>query len=346
MSATKRIIAAAALLLAAAPICLATAARFSTREVVTETFSRTSAFNGGMVYLSTASAAMYSPNATLVSMDVKQGDSVNAGDVVGVYSIEVSRADVVRAENALNNASEDYEYEKKRRMDEIEALNDMSANENDPDQSRIYQLQAMRAQLETEKYCREAEAQIASLENALANLISSGEPQSILAPITGTVDATASAGMTIAPGQTLVAMHDPAAALVAVSDPEGELRYGMPVELQLASHTGKAACQGVVVSCDSVLPASLRTGTAYIAYDTSDRGSAYSGASVAAETLRVENALIASPKAISYNNGRCRVQILDADGTVRTRYVNKGFETASDVWIISGISEGDKLITK
>lgn len=346
MSATKRIIALAALILIAMPISMASQSRYSTREAKPDVFSRTASYDGGMVYLSSTGAAMYSQNATLIAMDVKAGDMVSAGDVVGSYSIEVSRADIVRAENALNHAAEDYEYEKARRMDEIDALNALSAEAKDADQARIYQLQAMRAALETERYAAEAEGQIASLESALANLKSSAEIQNICAPMTGMVDSVAEAGLSISPGQTLIAMHDPQAVLIRVSDPDGYLRYGMTVQLQLNSRTGKSSCQGTVVSCDSVLPAALRTGAAYIAYDAGANGSAYYGASVTAETMRVENVLIASPQAIFYNDGRCCVQILDADGTVRTRYVSKGLETASDVWIISGISEGDKLITK
>lgn len=345
MSAIKRMLALCGALALLCPAVLASA-NYSSRVAETDVFVRSLVTSGEIEYLTNAAVHMPVSGATLTSMDVSRGDQVQAGDVVGTYSVDTNPADITRAENALAHAVEDAEYEKSRLDSMADEYMALSEEASDPDEARIFELQAEKCRLQAEKHARESEAHISSLEAEYRRIVALSEVQEIKAPLTGEVDAATSSGIAIEQGKLVMAMHDSTAVLVRVTDYPGDLRYGMEVDLKLAYHSRSISATGTVVSCDSVLPASLRSGTAYIAYDAAEHGSAYSGATVSAEILRVEDAVIVSDQTLSIGDGGYCVQKLDKDGTLRTRYVNKGFSNNSDVWIISGVDDGDKLIIK
>lgn len=346
MSAIKRILASGAALALICPIALASSARYSSREATQETFVISTVLSGEIRPLINAAAYMPASGATIVSIDVGKGASVEAGDVIGTYTLDKNPADIARAENALSQAQADMDYEISRRQAQVDEYMAQSAAQTDPDQARIFELKAEKTRLEAEMYVADARSNIAGLEAELESVRADSKTQEIKAPISGVIDKLTSAGIPAEQGQLLAAMHDPGSALVRVTDFAGDLRYGMTVDLRLTIHSSSSLTSGVVVSCDSVLPASLRSGAAYIAYDAAEYGSAFSSATVSVDTLRVENAVTVSNQTLSIGGSGYCVQILDDDGTLRTRYVNKGFENDSDVWILSGVNSGDKLIIK
>ena len=346
MSAIKRIVALAAALTLFCGAGHASSGRYTYRNAEKDTFVRSIITSGEIEYLTNAAFFMPVSGATLTSMDISRGDVVEAGDVIGTYTIEVNPADIVRAENALAHAKADAEYEISRLAAQADEYLSLSAEAKNADEARIYELKAEKCRLESEKYSLEAQAHIASLETEYDRIVASSQVQEIKAPISGEIDSATSSGIPVEQGKMLMSMHNSTEVLVCVEDFAGDLRYGMEVDLKLTYHSRSTPATGTVVSCDSVLPASLRTGKAYIAYDAAEKGSAFNGATVSAEILRVEDAVIGISDALTVGDGGYYVRILDDDGTVRTRYINRGFENNGDVWIISGVQDGDKLIIK
>lgn len=57
-----------------------------------------------------------------------------------------------------------------------------------------------------------------------------------------------------------------------------------------------------------------------------------------------EDALCISPKALHSSDGENYVYVLDEDGSCRTAWVEIGMRTQSEVEILSGLTEGDKVI--
>lgn len=344
MSAIKRLAAFAAAMVMLTGAAGA-AARYSTRAAEKGVFERVTTLNGNIIHLATAEVPLFGEGVAIVSMDVKEGDAVEAGDVIGTYTVVTHRADVVRAENEVATAKDDFDYAAARDEAEIERLTEQMEDAADPDEARICELKIRRMQIEAEQRNAGAMDGIAALEGALDRQMSAGEPRDIIAPMSGVITEVAEPGA-FKSGESAASIYDPDKVIARVSDPDRLFKYGMEVELTLSSRGSQTAMTGTVVSADNVLPASLKSGAAYILFDTGRIGPNFNGASATGVTLRVEDAILVAPMAITYKDGRGRVQTLDAEGTVHTRYITRGGENNSDVWILSGVSEGDKLIVK
>ena len=349
MSAIKRVCAfGIAALILSLPAQAGTGARYSTDQVELGTFKRTTTLDGEIQYLETQGLFVTDPDATLGEILVATDDAVKAGQAIATYTVTVSGTVEKQAEIDLSEAKDDYAYECQSRTDEIDSLHAQLQTEADTTSAHILELQIARAELTYEKYRADAEANIASLTTAYEKAQAADEPRTLNAGISGVVYSVAQdpAGSSIDSSKMLAALYNPEKVLVRVDNSEGALRYGMEVEVRLSGWSTQTTAKGTVVSADNVLPGELRTGYAYVAYDASSKGGAYTSAQVVAITMSMKNALIVSSQAVSFDDEKSFVRILGADGTVHTRYVVKAMDSGSDVWIAQGVSEGDKLIAK
>lgn len=345
MSVIKRI--AAIALAVALTLCVGAYAvsRYTTRNASVGDFIIRSSINGGIQYLRTGAAVMRDENATLLTMEVATGDRVEAGQLVATYSVEVSYAEVVKAENALSEAKDDYEYGLTARQAAIDGYSGAIESETDPDEKRINELLLLKAEKELEYFISSSESTISALETSLETVKASREVRNVYAPMSGIVDSVAAAGIAIARGKPVITLYDPESAVIVCPDARGELKYGMEVDIQLSGRNRQANTTGIVVGCDNVRFASQRGGYAYILCDAAKAGGYYS-VSVTAVTLEVDDVLIVPSSTLSYNNGSNYVRILGENESVSTRYVSKGFENASETWILGGVNDGDRLIVK
>ena len=345
MSAIKRFVAIMAACVLALCVGAFAASRYMTRSAGVGKFVIRTSLNGGIQYLKTGAAVMRDDNATLLTMEVATGDRVEAGQLVATYSVDVSYAEVVRAENALSEAKDDYEYGLAYRQAAIESYRSAVESGTDPVDKRINELLLLKAEKELEVYLNTTGGEISALEASLEAVKASRETRCVYAPMDGIVDSVATAGIAIAKGKTVITLYDPESAVIICPDPKGELKYGMEVDIQLSGRNRQANTTGTVVGCDNVRFASQRSGYAYILCDAAKAGGYYS-VSVSAVTLEVVDALIVSSSTLNYNNGSSFVRILDNSESVSIRYVSKGFENASETWILFGINDGDRLIVK
>lgn len=344
MSAIKRAVLIAAALMLAAIGALA-AVRYSTRLADRGLFERRTTLDGRLVQLVTAQTPIFGEGIDIISFDVKPGDHVNAGDTIGTYTVTTHKADLVRAENALNAAKDDLDYAVKTDAARTAELEKMMESAADADEARICELEIRKIALEGARRDVQAQQEIAALENALEARRTAGDPRPIKAPMSGVVMEISDTGA-FKSGASAATIYDPDKVIARLNDPARLFKYGMEVEITLSSRGSKTATKGVVTSCDNVLPASAKSGAAYVTFDTSKIGPDFTGASATGITMRIADVVIISPMAITYREGRASVQLLDEDGVVRTRYITRGCETNMDVWVISGVNEGDKLIIK
>lgn len=346
MSAIKKLITAAlALIIACAPAAMA-APRYNTKEAELSDFTIKGTFNVSVVYQVSASSALYDPAAIMNEIVIAPGQSIEAGDTIATYTAPVSDVDIARAETALAQAQDDHEYELAQRTMVIDEYRAAAAEASDPDDARMYELMAQRAELELEQYRADGEAEIASLTARRDAAVASSELKNVSAPISGTVAYTRKidAG-TQMNGREIAGIFDPSTIIFRVSDPDGVLKYGMKVELALDGEKS-AVISGTVVSADNVLPGALRTGNVWIVPDEYPGDKAFSGGKLTAVTITVPDVVVVSNSTLQYSNGQCFVRILDSDGTVRTRYVRLGMTGANESWVLYGVEPGDKLIAK
>ncbi len=324
----------------------ATGVRYSTVPVEKKTFKRTTTLQGSILYLSVQAVAVYQSDARLGEILVAAGDAVTAGDPVATYTLPASETDQKEKEIALREAQDDYEYELSARASTIDDMTAQLAAETDETQARILALMIERQQLTDAKWQKEAQARLASLDAAYQAALTVADEKTLYAGITGTVSSVAQldTGALIS-GKALVVLGDPQKALVRVNNEDGLFKYGMTVELRLSGYGSQSSAKGTVVAADNVLPGELRSGAAYIAWDIA-ASTVYTSATVSAVTMYVADVLVAASEAVSYKDGLYYVEILGSDGALHTRYVTKALDTGSDAWIVLGVNEGDKLITK
>lgn len=345
MSAIKRICAGALALTFMTAGAFA-APRYNTREAEIDTFSKKSVFNSTVIYRQSQSVAVYVPGATMGEMLTEAGMAVNAGDTVATYYSPMNDVDIARAEMALRQAQNNYDYEIAQRNLIIEEYREAAANADNETDARINELMAQREEIMLALYDAEAQAGIASLTAQRDAAVTSHEAKPVKVGISGIV-ARASrtdAGTSIT-GRELAGVFSPESMIIRVDNSSGALKYGMKVELTLEGN-GKAVIAATVVSADNVLPGSLQSKTAYVLPDELPTGTGYNRASVYAETITVDNVVVVNNNTIQYANSKPYVRILTEDGIVRTRYINIAMMGENETWIILGVEPGDKLIAK
>lgn len=335
-----------ALMLLSAPALAAP--KYNTREAQKTDFSISQVYDGAVIYQQSQTIVNYASGASLSEVLVEEGQSVTAGDTVATYVSPMTEVDIARAETALSQAQDDYDYEISQRNRQIAEYREAAANANDPTDARIYELQAQREELLLTRYAAEAEAELAALTARRDAALTSGETRPISCSIDGSVSyvTNLSPGSELPQGREVAGVFTPESMIIRVNNSDGELKYGMQVDMRLESSSGQQYVTGTVVSCDNVLPGALRSGVAYIAPDKLPGAQSFRSVTVTAETLLIEGVTIVSNQTLQYQNGKCYVRILDEDGAVRTRYVKVAMSGASDSWIILGVEPGDKLIAK
>ena len=335
-----------ALMLLSAPALAAP--RYNTREAQKTDFSVSSVFDGAVIYQQSQMIVNYASGTSLSEVLVEEGQTVSAGDTVATYVSPVTEVDIARAETALSQAQDDYDYEISQRSRQIAEYREASANAGNPTDARIYELQAQREELLLTQYAGEAEAELAALTAQRDAALASGEPKPIGCSIDGVVYYVTNLdpGSELPQGREVAGVVTPESMIIRVDNSGGALKYGMRVDMRLESSSGQQYVTGTVVSCDNVLPAALRSGVAYIVPDSLPGAQSFRSVTVTAETLLVEGVTVVSNQTLQYQNGRCYVRILDEDGAVRTRYVKVAMSGGSDSWIILGVEPGDKLIAK
>ena len=345
MSAIKRILTCAVvLMLICAPASLA-APRYNTKEAESGDFTIKNTYDGSVIYQVSSSSALYVSGAIMNEITIEAGQTVSAGDTIATYTAPVTDVDIARAELALSQAQDDYEYEIQRRTLVIEEYRAASAAADNETDARIYELYAQREELELEKFRVDGEAEIASLTAQRDAAVTSADIKNVAAPINGTVayvrKIDSGTSMT---GKEIAGFFDPETIIIRVAD-SGKLKYGMKVELTLDGSSHKVIT-GTVVSADNVLPGALRSGYAYILPDEYPGEQGFNRAEVAAVTTTVTDVIVVPNSTLQYSNGQCYVRILDADGTVRTRYVRLAMTGDNESWVLYGVEPGDKLIAK
>lgn len=345
MSAIKRMC-AGAMALALLSTGAFAAPRYTTKEAASEDFIKKGTYSCSVIYRSTQSIAVYTPGATMGDMLTEAGAQVEAGDAVATYYAPMSDVDIARAELALSQAQDDYEFEVAQRTRVIEEYREASLLTSNSVDARINELLAQKEELLLAEYETGALAEIAALTAQRDAAVASSEPKDVTAGMSGVVAfASRTDSGTALNGRELVTLFDPDSMLIRVDNTSGDLKYGMKVELTLEGN-GKSVVTGTVVSANNVLPGALQSNAAYVLPDEEPSGIGYTRASIAAETICVKDVVVVTNDAIQYSNGTPYVRVLTADGVVRTRYVNIGMLNNSESWIILGVEPGDKLITK
>lgn len=288
----------------------------------------------GTVQAKVQTALGFRVGGRLVTRAVHVGDLVRKGEVLAVldstaYELAVrsARAELSSAEATLASAVATEERQK----------------------TLLQSNTAAQAAVESAEQSREAaDAGLVRARTALAKAEEQLSYTRILAEFDGVVTATgAEAGQVVSPGEAVVTVARPDERDAVVDIPEGVggivVGSRFTVSLQInPSVTASGAVREIAPSAD----AATRTRRVKIALE--DPADTFRiGTTITAELEGPEaSALLVPVTAILERDGRKHVWIADAEkGEVRLRPVETALSSAHFVQVVSGLSEGERIVT-
>jgi membrane fusion protein (multidrug efflux system) len=172
----------------------------------------------------------------------------------------------------------------------------------------------------------------------------------IVAPLSGTVGARSiSPGQVISKNTTLTWLVDLELVKAEFNVPErflGEIRQGQPVELAVAAYP-KQKFKGEVYFIAPQVDPATRTVLVKARIPNADhklKPGMFANFDLTL-TLR-QDAIVVPESALMATGERTSVYVIGADGTAQMRPVKVGLRTANQIEIVSGLQEGEKVITE
>jgi len=279
-------------------------------------------------------------------LHVREGDRVRKGQLLGQLDSKENLAQATGAVAAIDEA--------KRGLEEAQARQKL-ADSTFGRFKRLYDEQALtRQEFDTRQTERElahqavarAEARLRQTQEASRAAGAMADYTKIVAPISGIIVAKqADLGSTVFPGQPLMTIDDEGSYQLELAIPESQVRAvhaGTPVQVQIDA-TGSSFSTRVAEVVPSSDPAS-RTYTAKVAVPQKGvrsgmfgRGSIALGSSV--KGVRV-------PRSAVFERGALTaVWSVGTDEVIRMRLVKTGRIAGDSIEILSGLSDGDRIVT-
>ncbi|ACD97170.1 efflux RND transporter periplasmic adaptor subunit [Trichlorobacter lovleyi] len=285
-------------------------------------------------------------SGTVSVLHVREGDRVRKGQLLGQLDSKENLAQATGAVAAIDEA--------KRGLEEAQARQKL-ADSTFGRFKRLYDEQALtRQEFDTRQTERElahqavarAEARLRQTQEASRAAGAMADYTKIVAPISGIIVAKqADLGSTVFPGQPLMTIDDEGSYQLELAIPESQVRAvhaGTPVQVQIDA-TGSSFSTRVTEVVPSSDPAS-RTYTAKVAVPQKGvrsgmfgRGSIALGSSV--KGVRV-------PRSAVFERGALTaVWSVGTDEVIRMRLVKTGRIAGDSIEILSGLSDGDRIVT-
>ena len=254
----------------------------------------------------------------LLELAVTQGQSVKAGDVLARVDVREIQARLDQARAQQDQARRDLE-----RAETLAAQNALPRQELDAARARG----------------KVTDAQLAEAETLLGH-------GTITAPFDGTITRKAAEqGDLASPGRTLVELEDPTRLRLETDVPEAlalRLAVGQVMEVQVPSQPMQL--KGTVAEISPVADPISRTVRIKLDLPPSPglRPGLFARARIPAGTVRA----LLVPGAALVTRGQMEMVFVVADQRARLRLVKSGRTQGDDVEILSGLNEGETVVTE
>ena len=282
---------------------------------------------------------------TISVLRVHEGDRVKKGQVLAQLDAQENQATAAVATAAIDEA--------RRGLDEALSRKKLADTTFDRYQN-LYKEQAVSRQefdvRQTEKNmaaqgAARAESRLRQAQEGSKAATTVSDYTRIIAPISGIIASKqADLGATVFPGQPLMTIEDEGTYQLELALPENvatKVKPGTPLQVTLDAigSTFSARIAEIVPTAD---PAS-RTFTAKIALKQSGLKSGMFGRGAISLGTTV-NGITVSKKAVVERGALTYVWALEKDNIARMRIVKVGRQTGERVEILSGLSEGDRVV--
>lgn len=297
-------------------------------------------------YPVTAELSWEKSNASFREILVKKDQKVKKGEVLAIFDIDVSKADLEELSLKLTRTVEDMEAEKEERLSAIEDAK--KAAEGLTGRSlRIAALKTEKLQTGYEQFIYQSEREIAQIKERMEKLEDEIENNTLTAPYDGVIDTVISyhPGDPVVANQVLITMHATDKYYFVADDYSGNLRYNMEVTVESGKKNDRKSHAGRVVAASNVLPASVSQGKAMIELYEDILPEELDGTlTYQCNAEKLQDVLLADKGAVNREDEKYYVYVLWED-MVQKRYIVQGAANTEAVWVLDGLSEGQSLIT-
>ena len=298
-----------------------------------------------VAYLRTVQLSLDQSGARFLEAFVKKNQEVKQGDVLMTFDTQVSEADLTELRLQRQRKWEEYLAGKEKRLAAIEAAKAKAQHLTSYD-LHIANFEIEKLQAQYEQYVFQTTRSVYAIDDKIIALQEKADNNVLVAPFDGVIDSVISfqTGDPVTSGKVLITMHATDTLLLQAKDAENLLRYNMPVTIQSGSKTSMKLYSGRVVAAPNILPVTIFSDLVLVKFDediTEDKLSKY--LSFEADDLVIQNVLTVPKRAVSRENGKTFVYVLE-DDIIQKRYVVTRSDAGANAWVQEGLSAGQTLI--
>ena len=318
---------------------------YQTAQVYRGTFIRETTFQATEFNPYRWDISVEQSNVVLESYAVSNGDQVQAGDVLLQYRVETDDITLSRLERELARMQDELAAAISVGQREIALTQDAAEHAQDPFEKEQLQITAAMLQIQLERLCYEQNRAIEEKQQSVAEYREDQQIKTLTAPANGVVTnlVVKNPGDAIAAGEVLMTLVCTDIRLLAVNDPDTELRYNMQVSVAIGKGDKQTVITGRVVAAENSIPQEYRKGRAYILLDPGFENVNLQNVRVIANKVQIDNVLLVNRKAVIQENGKFYITKL-SDGVLQRRGVHVGVSNLTDIWILTGVAEGDTVV--
>ena len=312
---------------------------FNTTQVREDSFVKESNVPAQVHYPLQYALSLKINGAIFLEFAVKEGENVKKGDVLARFEVQTSGADLERLDREIARLKEETKLGISQRNAAIRLLEESNAEGLQKEKNSIL-LKKAKAELEYYQYLQQRSLDALKREQKQAQEKQNG--CTLTAPEDGKVTGLAKlkAGDPVSASDVLMTLVRTDILQLRVNNSSGDLRYNMPVKVTFGRQNAPTVVSGQVVAADGAIAQQERTGYAYIQLETDTEPV---NPKITAQTIRLDDVLVADRSAVIAENGKYYVTVL-SNGMLQKRYIDFGMNNAEQVWIIRGVAQGDALI--
>lgn len=338
---------------------------FETCKVKKTNFVNEITESATLEYTKEDSITMDIGNATLETIEIKEGEKVKKGQVVATFTVDIDEADMERQKLELEQQRKQFNAElkmKKNALDEAKRMLDAMKKGNE---KSIREIEYQKQKKEFDQF-KASEKGIKAKEKEYASLIADSKKTKLVSKISGMVTKMGDAqeGEPIEAGTVIATLQTSSDFIIKAENSTGDLRYNMAVDVWLGGDRNdiRYKLKGTIVSSDNLTSTGGSSDNNEGMPMDSDNDSGSDGAYVKIskadkkkynfeennvyihyETKRIENALVADNEAVySELDGeetKSYVYVVD-NGNLHKRYVVANFSNDKVTQIEQGVEEG------
>ncbi len=275
-------------------------------------------------------------------------DYVNKGDPIATIHTDVDEIGIEQAKISLQRLEERYALAREEYLKDLKARDEKKAITYDSFDRKIQTVEYQQRILnwENEKYYYERDIQDA--RDALDRLTKIGAIYKIPAPKSGYIYLTGrvSTGKELKVGDYICHILDNSDVYAITENQADRFEYGMSA--QFNSRSGETPAT-VVNAGTKALYGNLDTGKATFLLkfdvDVSELNqTSLNNMVLKADLATVKNVIVLPTQAVTVQNGKCFVTVLNDDGSLlKTQFVPGG-SNANQYWVLEGLTEGMKIV--